>query len=284
MLENAETIAPGATPVAPLPKPPRARGAVTVSGVSSPRGTEIGALRQAGSLKAMFPRRTGAELPVVLVNTAGGLTGGDRFDVDLKVGPNAQTSVTTQAAERAYRATKGQRASMISKVYVASGGRLNWLPQETILFDGCAYDRRLRVDLEDDAELLLVEPIVFGRTAMGEVLHDASFSDIIDIRRAGKPLYLDQMRLNGDIAAQMARRGTGNGAGAMACLVYASPDAEAQLDTIRAMLPPTAGASLIQGDLLAMRLLAPDSHLLRQSLIPVLNHLTNNALPRPWMI
>jgi len=137
--------------------------------------------------------------------------------------------------------------------------------------------------MQADATFLMVEPLVFGRAAMGETLTDASFSDSIEIHREGLLSYVDRITLQGNIAAQMARPNTGNGAVAMANLVYVAPGAGAQLAPLRAMLPDTAGASLIGDDLLVLRLLAPDSYLMRQTLIPILNRLTHNTLPRCWM-
>jgi len=232
----------------------------------------------------LFPRARSEALQAVLVNTAGGLTGGDRYSVCARAEAKASLTLTTQAAERAYRASPGEIAKVETRLALAPDARLNWLPQETILFDGCALERSIRVDMAGGATLLLAEPLVFGRAAMGEVLRSGQFSDRIEIRRDGVPLYLDAMRFEGDIAAHLARPSVGNGAGAMVTLVFVSPLAEAGLALVRALLPVTAGASLLQEDVLVLRGLAPDSFLLRRFLVPVLNLLTGDGLPRPWMI
>lgn len=267
---------------APADAPPRAIGEVRLTAKDSSRGSQIDQLRQSGSLKLVFPRCDDT-LQAVLVNTAGGVTGGDRFEVTMHAQDNAQLSITTQAAERAYRATPGLTGRISTRLSVAAGARLCWLPQETLLFEGCALDRSLRVDLAADARLLMVEPLVFGRLAMKETLRNIAFRDCIDIRRAGMPLYLDRLQLAGDATAHLARPMIAGGAGAMATLVYAGPDAEAYLDAVRRLLPPTGGASVIRAGLLAVRLLAPDSFELRLSLIPVLTLLSGDDLPRPWM-
>lgn len=240
-------------------------------------------LRQSGSLKALFPHATGPDFQAVLVNTAGGITGGDTVKINARADAGSHLTLTTQAAERAYRAQPGQTGHLQTRLEVEAGARVNWLPQETILFQGCALRRSLHVEMQADATFLMVEPLVFGRAAMGETLTDASFSDRIEIHREGQLSYFDRVTLQGNIASQMARPNTGNGAGAMASLIYAAADAGAQLAPLRAMLPDTAGASLIGEDLLVLRLLAPDSYLVRQSLIPILNRLTDNNLPRCWM-
>lgn len=220
----------------------------------------------------------------MLINTAGGVTGGDRFDVAARVEPGAALTLTTQAAERAYAAQDGDVGRVATRLDIAAGARMHWIPQETILFDRSALHRRLTVTLAAGATALLAEPLVFGRTAMGEELRAARFHDRIEIRRAGAPLYLDAMRLTGDIAARLDRSHTGAGARAMVSLVYVAPDAEARLAAIRAMLPRTGGASLIGADVLALRLLATDSFELRRVLIPILTRLTGGDLPKAWMI
>ncbi|MFC3616197.1 urease accessory protein UreD [Lutimaribacter marinistellae] len=232
----------------------------------------------------MFPRRDTDALQAVTVNTAGGITAGDRFTLDSRAEQGAALTLTTQAAERAYRATGTEAGRLDTQLSAGPNARLTWLPQETILFEGCNLRRRLHVDLAETAQLLLCEPLVFGRAAMGESLRAARFDDRITVTRAGAPLFLDAMRLDGDIAAHLARPFTGAGAGALATLLLVRPDAEGQLAPIRAMLPDTGGASLLAPDVLLLRLLAYDGFDLRRSLVPVLRRLLDSDLPRPWMI
>ena len=161
---------------------------------------------------------------------------------------------------------------------------LHWLPQELILFEGARLRRRLRADLASDARLLLVEPVIFGRGAMGEHLNDVGFDDRIEVWREGVPLYVDAVHLTGDLEARMARAALGGGAGAMASLVYVAPDAEAHLPPLREMLPETCGVSLMREDLLILRMLARDSLNLRRSLLPVLDRLSRDTLPTSWRL
>lgn len=218
------------------------------------------------------------------MNTAGGITGGDRFEIAAQAGPGATLTLTTQAAERVYAASAGEVGRLETRLAVAAGARLNWIPQETILFDRSALTRRLVVTLAPDAALLLAEPLVFGRGAMGEDLRAASFEDRIEIRREGRPLYLDAVRLDGDIAARLDRPHVARGARAMVSLVYVAADAEAHLGPLRALLPGTGGVSLIGDEVLALRLLAADGFDLRRHLVPILTRLTGADLPKPWMI
>ena len=219
-----------------------------------------------------------------MVNTAGGITGGDRFELSAEVGAKAKLTLTTQAAERAYKAQTGEVGRVTTRLSVAADAQLNWLPQEMILFENSALHRRLQIDLSDAARLLMVEPLVFGRAAMKETLKQVNFSDRIQITRDGQPLYLDAMHLHGDAAVHLARPAIANGAGAMASLVCVAPDAATKLAAISALLPETAGASMLADDILVMRLLATDSFEMRRTLVPVLDLLTHNTLPTSWRL
>ena len=241
-------------------------------------------LRQAGSMKVLFPRSSGDELLAVLINTAGGITGGDRFSVNAHAPVGTILTVTTQAAERAYRAQTGEVGQLKTRLSAQAGAQINWLPQETILFQGCALRRSLRIDLQDDARLLMAEPLIFGRAAMGERLTDASFRDRIEVVRNGEYLFLDAMSLSGDIDAHLAKPTIGRGNGAMVGVLYVAPDADAQVSKVRDLLPESAGASLIRDSVLFVRALAADGYELRQTLQPLLRHLKRTDLPRPWMI
>lgn len=232
----------------------------------------------------LFPRQSTSCRDAVLVNTAGGITGGDSFQLNVVVEPDCELTLTTQAAERAYRATGEDMGRVTNKLRVDGASCLNWLPQETILFDGSALSRSTHIDLSADARLLFCEPLVFGRLAMRETVNAARFQDRIRIFREGDPLFFDTVRLEGDLQAHLDRPFVANGARAMASLVYVGPDAVGHLDPLRAQLPKTAGASLLAEDTLVLRLLAADGYALRQTLIPVLKRLYRSDLPRCWMI
>jgi len=220
----------------------------------------------------------------VFLNTSGGMTGGDRLTIDATAGAGSRLTLTSQAAERVYLAQPGPPARLTTSLSVEDGARIDWLPQETILFNGSALQRRLEVDLAHDATLLAVEPLVFGRVSMGETLTHGTFSDNITIRRDGELIFADAVRLPGDIAAHLSGPATANGLCAMASLIYAASDAEAWLKPLRALLPDTAGASLIRPGLLYARILAPDSFILRQSLVPIIARLQGAAPPKTWML
>ena len=222
-----------------------------------------------------------------MLNTSGGVAGGDRLDGTFELREGARATITAQAAERFYRALPGSDAAFVrNRLIAAAGACLEWLPQETILFDRCALDRRLEVDLADDAWFLGVESLVFGRAAMGERVVQAWLRDGIRVRRGGRWLLHDAVRLDGEVDAALQRAPIAGGARAMATLVHVAPDAEAALDGVRAALADTvgeAGASAWNGMLVA-RILAADGAVSRRAVIAALQVLrAPRPLPRVWM-
>jgi len=262
----------------------RARGSTRVSVRSAAGVTRLTENYQSGSAKVRFPRTaSGTPLEAVLLNTAGGLTGGDQLDYSVTVEEEARGIATTQAAERIYRSASGV-ARIETRLAVHAAAALDWLPQETILFDRSALARTLVADVHPTARLLAVEAIVLGRTAMGETARSIALSDSWRIRRGGKLVFGDGIRLEGDAVAIMSSGATGNGAAALATLVLVTPDAEANLETARAALSAATGecgASAWNGMLVA-RLLAPTGHALRTDLIRLVEALRGQPMPRVW--
>jgi urease accessory protein len=245
-------------------------------------------LRQVGCMKLRFPRVEPEEwTSAVILNTSGGVAGGDRLAGEFELREGARVTVTAQAAERFYRALPGSDAALVrNQLRVAAGACLEWLPQETILFDRCAVDRRLDVELADDAWFLGVESLVFGRAAMGERVLHAWLRDGIRVRRGGRWLLHEAVRLEGEVDAALRRASIGGGARAMATLVHVAPDAEAALDAVRAAMLEAvteAGASAWNGMLVA-RILADDAAALRRAVIAALQVLrAPRPLPRVWL-
>ncbi len=266
-----------------LPAQPRAIGSVRLSTKTHAGHSVLDGLYQKGAAKAVFPRAN-VGLTAVLLNTSGGVTGGDRFCYEAEAGPGTHLTLTTQACERAYRAQDGETGRVSTTLRVADGASLWWLPQETLVFDGCALERRLACDIAGTGRGLIVEPICLGRLAMGEAQVHGHISDRISITRDGAPLVEDAWCLSGDITAQMAQSATGGGAAAMVSLTYIAPDAEARLAAVRAHLPKTGGASLLADDVLVLRLLAPSGYALRASLLPILDQLTGGEMPLCWRL
>jgi urease accessory protein len=261
----------------------RALGRVALGVARLGSATRAARVAEAGSLRVRMPRVAGPTLEGVLINTAGGIACGDRFMVDVQAGPGAQLAVATPAAEKVYR-SDGATAEMSVRLTIASGADLAWLPQETILFDEARLRRRFEVDLESDARLLLFEPVVFGRTARGEEVRQGFFEDCWRIRRDGRLVYAETLRLEGSVAALLDRPAIAGGARALATLLYVAPDAEARLDQARSLLEASmgmAGASAWNG-LLAVRFLARDGAELRRDAVAFLQGFRGCALPRVW--
>jgi len=235
-------------------------------------------------MKLLFPQTRDTALTGIVLNTAGGITGGDRFEISAQVAPDCHMVLSTQAAERAYRAQPGEVAQLRNRLSVGAGGRMDWLPQETLIYDGSALRRSLKVDLAADARLLMAEPVIFGRTEMGEVLNRISFHDHVDIRRDGQILFADRTLLHGDAATRLDNRATGAGCGAMASVLLVASDAERFLDPARALMPSTGGVSLIRDGVLFARLMAVDGFTLRQTLVPLIELLGAATIPKTWMI
>lgn len=265
-----------------LPTLQRARGCGRISARGEGDATRLDRLYQEGCAKIRLPRDARAEgLEAVLINSSGGLTGGDRLDWEAEAGAGARLTLTTQACEKIYRARDGSACQRTS-LAVGGNARLDWLPQETILFDGAALSRTLEADLDADAALLAVEAVVLGRKAMGETVRSGSLADRWRIRREGRLVFADDLRLDGPIAAVVEQAPVLGGGAAFASVLLVSDDAERFVEPVRAALGPAGGASAFDGRLFA-RVVAPDGFALRRVLVPALEALRDGAsLPRVW--
>jgi urease accessory protein len=235
-------------------------------------------LRQAGSLRLRFPRVVHGPVEAVLVNTAGGLAGGDRLSQSFRIRAGAELSVVTQACERVY-ASLGADAAMRTEIAVGEGASLAWLPQETILFDRARLARELHVEAAGTSRLLLCESVILGREAMGESVREGLLRDRWRVRVDGRLAFADDLRLDGDIAHLTAARASLAGNRAFATVLALGP--EPDMTALRALLGPLGGASRVEG-LTIVRLVAPSGIALRKTLVPALQHLASGPLPRLW--
>ncbi|MCA0424563.1 MAG: urease accessory protein UreD [Proteobacteria bacterium] len=244
--------------------------------------TRLGGLREGGGYRIKFPAPARG-LEAVLVNTGGGLLGGDRLSLDVTAEAGADLMLTTQSAEKVYRAVAAP-AEIELTLKAETGARLHWLPQESILFSGARLQRQIEADVAGDAELLIVESAVFGRIAMGEVPGIGALADRWRIRRDGRLAFADDLKLDGQIAQLLDRPALGGGARATASLVLMAPDAEARLEAARATMETmgvAAGASAWDGKLV-IRMLAVDPAPMRQCLARLIAGLSGRPLPRFW--
>jgi urease accessory protein len=209
----------------------RAQGAVRFDVRLQDGVTRRGSLHESGSLRVRFPSPEAEGLSGVFVNTAGGIAGGDRFDIDIAAGEGARLTLTTAAAEKVYRAA-GPAAQLNIALKAEAGAHLSWLPQETILFDRARIVRRIDIDLAADASLLLCEIVVFGRAAMGERMLHGEFVDRWRLRRGGRLVFAETVRLDGDIGEKLARPAVANGGVAIGTALIVPGD-EALVERIR---------------------------------------------------
>ena len=293
MLQGQESPGDGKSPSAlpEIPQVPAAQRAIGKLALkfqhdSASLRTRIATFYQEGCLKARLPRPVRADIcDAVMMNISGGIAGGDALSVAIDLAAGAQACVAGQAAERVYRAAGAEPARLQTLIRVETGATLHYLPQDTILFDGFALARSLNIELATDAHYIGVESLVFGRQAMGESVRTGHLRDQISLRRGGKLVFQDMIRLDGDIQAVLARKAVANGAIAMASMIYACENAATQLDAVRAAVQDhgcEAGATMLEG-LLLVRLLAPSSARLRAGLNAALHICREGrALPRVW--
>jgi urease accessory protein len=261
----------------------RARGRIAL-GVEAMSGiTRRRQVHESGSLRVRFPGAPSGELEAVLVNTGGGMTGGDAFDIEVSVGEDARLLFTSTSAEKIYRSI-GPAVTINVTLRVASGATLTWLPQETILFDRAALHRHIDVELDDDARLVLVEPIVFGRTGMGETVKNGELNDRWRVRRGGKLIYAEGMKLGGRIAQTLGEAAVANGGVAIASALIVPGD-EAIADAIHAIagtFQGEVGVSAWNGRAV-LRFCARDGAALRHDISCALGALRSGPLPRLWI-
>ena len=262
----------------------RAQGVARLAFRQRDDATRLATLYQEGCAKVRLPRPLpGTQPEAILINTAGGLTGGDRLTFEVVAGPASSATITTQACERIYRST-GEDTVVVNRLAAEADARLAWLPQETILFDGGRLVRRLEVDMAEGAELLAVEAVLFGRAAMGEVVRSGALKDRWRVRCNGKLIFADDFRLEDDIAGCLAARATLGGHRAMATVLAVCSEPEERIDRVRDIIGSHGGASAWGGKLV-VRLLAEDSLALRHRLEPLLSFLlADRPLPKVWQL
>lgn len=251
--------------------------------------SRIAELYQEGCAKIRLPKTFDTSMEAVLINSSGGLTGGDRMIWEVAAGAGTDVTVTTQACEKIYKAS-ADTVEVKTRIEVAAGARVDWLPQETILFDRASLSRSLEVELASDSTFLAVEAVLLGRKAMGEAVETGLFRDRWRIRSEGKLLHADNLALSGEVASLAQRKAVLDGAAAFATLLYVGPDCELQLPSLRSLVDGAAGVGishfLVHGrDKLVARFVASDGFALRKILIPVISHLRKQkTVPKVWVL
>jgi len=271
----------------PLGTLQRARGKGGIATQQRDGATRLATLYQDGCAKIRLPNTHSAALEAVLINTAGGLTGGDRMQWSADIAAGGRMVLTTQACERIYRSIGGA-AGVETRLDIGPDAHLDWLPQETILFAASRLDRRIEIDLGQGASLTAVEAILLGRDAMGEVALDARLRDHWRVRRHGRLIHAEATTLGGT-AAERDGLSLLAGRRALATILHVAPSADqcaATFARLRKLLPADNGiAASANGERLVIRALAQTGLALRRLIVPILADLTDaGSLPRLWQL
>lgn len=234
----------------PAPAHQRANGRAELVLGAAPGGARLRHLFQAAPLRALFPVTDPGDPTLgALVNVAGGLAGGDASATRLELERDARFTATTPAAEKIYRSL-GAETHIAADLTIGKDACCEWLPQETILFDGARLRRRIDIALAPGARLLAAEMLVLGRAARGETLTQGTVLDRWRIRGAGRLVWADSLRID-DPTVALGTRFALPGTGALATLLLAAPDAAAHRATARDMAD--GAASLVAPGLLVAR-------------------------------
>lgn len=274
--------------VNPKPSPhQRVVGSAAVSFKASDQKSRLDTLYQHGSAKIRFPKTHGKFAEAVLINTAGGLTGGDQLDWSLKLDSDTNAVFTTQACEKIYQSSRGI-AQVSTQIVIGENATCHWLPQETIIYDESGLSRMLDIQLAASSRLIAFEAIMLGREAMGENISQCFFKDRWRIFRDGKLIIADNVKLEGDIALIEKNRALMADHKVFATLVYCGPEDDEQLQSIASELTKITqdkfiASSAFNGKIIA-RFLSRNTYEMRENLIPVLKQLSRNELPRVWRI
>jgi urease accessory protein len=259
-------------------------GRIVLSGSES--GTRIEDIFERSPIRIMFPR-TGhhAVEEAVLINTAGGIAGGDRLECSVAAIPGASIAVTTQAAEKVYRALH-EPAQVATRLKAQESAKLAWLPQETIVFNSARLHRTTEIELSGGAELLALEWLVLGRAAHGEVVVGGNITDKWRVKRDGRLVWADSFRITDEIFPYLKAKALLSNCAAIATLIYFGPDLDKRLDFLREMIPSlgcNCAATLVSG-LIVVRFAAKESSGLKLALGSFLRQFGPELGPGPFRV
>jgi urease accessory protein len=259
--------------------------------------TRLVQLYQRDPLRVLFPAPAAGDPPVaVIVTTSGGLVAGDRLDIRIELARGAAAHVTASAAEKIYRST-GRTTTIKQTLSIGPGAALEFLPPETILFDGARLRRETTVDLAPGSAFLGGDIVIFGRRARGERFASGFLREVWEVRHDGELVWGDALHLEEDIARIVDDPACFDGASAFATMILSPPaeDARSLLETARLVQSSSAttglraGATAVSGLVIA-RWLAADAAVLRRAYADLACHLRSAALglpdrlPRVWHV
>jgi urease accessory protein len=252
----------------------------------SARGTQIVDLFERSPIRIMFPGARDAPVEeAVVVNTAGGIAGGDRLECSVTVLTNASVTVTSQAAERVYRALS-EPALIDTRLKLRQAAKLAWLPQETIVYNGARMQRNTQIEISAEAEMLGLEWLVFGRAAHGEEIVDGQIVDGWQVTLDGRLIWADRFRATGDVFPRLRTQVLLADFKAIGTLVYFGPDAEAVVQFMRALAPelPCHCVTTMVSGLVITRLAAGDAAELKEGLREILLNFNRTRAQGPFRV
>lgn len=275
----------------------KTRGVAEIGFARRDGATRLTHLYQHDPMRVLFPAPDAGDVSLaVLVTTSGGLVAGDRVSIAIRLEPGAAAHVTASAAEKIYRST-GAATEIAQDLSVASAAWLEYLPPETILFDGARLRRHTKIALASGAGFLGGGILVFGRRARGESFTHGLLHDEWRISRDGVLIWGDALHLDDDIGGDIADPAGFDGAAACATLILAPRDGEPRdfVEGARAVQQQSVAAGLRAGvtsvgGLLVARWLGPDALALRRGFADLACHLREAAmglparLPRLWHV
>jgi len=265
----------------------RAQGHIRAEFAAHAGRTYLARHYEAGGFRLRVPKRDAARgaqgIEAVLINTGGGLVGGDTGHVDITVNAGAQVTVTTQSAEKIY-GSQGPATRLDVEIRLAPDAVFEWIPQETILFRDAHFIRNLRIDMAGSTHLTLLESVILGRKASHEPAISGILRDVWRIYRDKRLVFAENMALGPDLASQLAPAATAKGGMSMATMLYMAPDAESRIEAIRASLAdaPCACAASAWNGMVIVRFLSDQPDCMRRAAAQALRRLRGRDLPKVW--
>jgi len=248
----------------------------------SVRRNRLEHLYQSGSAKLLMPRTHRDVAEAVLINTTGGMTGGDKYRNDLTI-KGSQLTVTSQTAERIYKSNR-KPAEVSTLLNVSERSVMHWLPQETIFFNNARLARNIELHMSSDSECLISESIVLGRHAMGENLSDCSISDNWRIYREDELVHSEALRIKGDVPRVLHSTAGLGGARIVTTILYLGPKTEQLAERLGHTLnhySSNLGISCWSGKLI-VRLAAQEVSTGKKDTVALLCKLRQRDIPRVW--
>ena len=264
----------------------RADGSGRVVLTGSKKGARIVDLFQRSPIRIMFPRTSSDAIEeAVFLNTAGGIAGGDRLESAVTALTNASIAVSSQAAEKVYRALN-EPARIATKLKACESARLAWLPQETIVFNWGCLSRETEIELTSGAELLALEWLVLGRAAHGEEMIGGYILDSWRVKKDGRLIWADSFRVANEVFPHLNRKALLSDCKAIGTLIYFGPDLETRLEFLRDIAPSLEChcAATSVGGLIIVRFAATVSYELRLALRSFLHQFCGELRPGPFCV